>query len=405
MPIHVTDEISPMKKVLLHKPGKELEQLVPQYLVQLLFDDIPYLKAAQYEHDYFANLLIKNGIEVLYLEDLMAETIAQSHEIKEQFLDDFIDEAGTIAMHHKDRLKKLLMSINDEKELILKTMAGINSKSFQGENIGPLVKLISNSNQFILEPIPNLYFTRDPFVTIGNGVCINHMYSFTRNRETIYGRYIFNYHKDYAGKIPFYYTNDAPYNIEGGDILILNENVLAVGLSQRTSPEAVELLSDNIFSNEESKINTVLAFDIPNLRTYMHLDTVFTQVDKNKFTVHPAILDYLELYIIKKVPGKKFTAKKSDLSLEDTLKKVLNLDECTLIYCGGKDQIASAREQWNDGANTLCIAPGVVVTYDRNTITNQILIDNGITVLTTLSSELSRGRGGPRCMSMPLFRE
>lgn len=404
MLIHVTDEISPLKKVLLHRPGGELEQLTPQSLTQLLFDDIPFLAAAQSEHDYFAELLRKNGVEVVYLEDLMAETLAQGSELKKQFLQDFIDEAGTLAKHHKTKLMEMLLSIDDEKKLVLTTMSGINVRKLQDKNLGPLVKLIANNTQFVLEPIPNLYFTRDPFVTIGNGISLNCMYSYTRHRETIYSRYIFNHHPEYSGKVPSYYTNEGPYSIEGGDILNLNENTLAIGLSQRTSPEACELIAQNIFSDETSKVDTILALDIPNLRTYMHLDTVFTQVDNSKFTVHPAILDYLDIYILRKSDGKKFNVERSDFGLRDTLKKVLNLDECTLIYCGGRDQIASAREQWNDGANTLCISPGTVITYDRNTITNRILEENGITVLTTLSSELSRGRGGPRCMSMPLIR-
>ncbi len=405
MLIHVTDEISPMKKVLLHRPGQELEQLVPQYLVQLLFDDIPYLAAAQHEHDHFADLLRKNNIEVIYLEDLAAETISQSIEIKKQFINDFISEGGNIALHHRNKLIDLLLSIDNAKELILKTMSGVNLGELPDTNLGPLVKMLSHSTQFVLEPIPNLYFTRDPFASIGNGISMNHMYSFTRNRETIYSRYIFNYHPEYGHKVPLYYTNDSPYSIEGGDILNLSENVLAIGLSQRTSPEAIELLSYNIFKNEECKIHTVLAIDIPNLRTYMHLDTVFTQVDKSKFTIHPAILDNLGVYIIKKNNDNSLAVEKSTFNLADTLKMVLGLDECTLIYCGGRDQVASAREQWNDGANTLCIAPGVVVAYDRNTITNRILEENDVKVLTTPSSELSRGRGGPRCMSMPLLRE
>ncbi|MCL2323139.1 MAG: arginine deiminase [Oscillospiraceae bacterium] len=404
MLIHATDEISPLKKVLLHRPGSELEQLTPQSLIPLLFDDIPYLKAAQFEHDYFAELLRKNGVEVLYLEDLIASTISQAPEIKKQFIQEFIDEAGAIAKHHEARLTEMLLSMDNEKELILSTMAGINVKKLQGRNSGSFVDMISRTTQFAIEPIPNLYFTRDPFAIIGNGVSLNHMYSYTRNRETIYSRYIFKYHPEFNGKIPFYYTNDEPYSIEGGDILNLNENTIAIGLSQRTCPEACELLAQNIFSDETSKVNTILAFDIPSLRTYMHLDTVFTQVDVSKFIVHPLILDYLDIYILKKGSGKDLIVEKSDLNLRATLQKVLNLDDCTLIYCGGKDQISSAREQWNDGANTLCIAKGVVITYDRNTITNQTLRENGITVLTTLSSELSRGRGGPHCMSMPLVR-
>lgn len=189
-------------------------------------------------------------------------------------------------------------------------------------------------------------------------------------------------------------------------MLNLSESVLAVGLSQRTSPEAVELLSANMFSDPGCRIRTVLALDIPDIRAFMHLDTVLTQVDTGKFVMHPGIQETLRIYEI--TPGngpKAIRARELTRPLEDIFKEKLELDSVSLIRCGGKDPIASEREQWNDASNTLCISPGVVAAYDRNIITNKILRDNGVTVLEMPSSELSRGRGGPRCMSMPLWRD
>ena len=255
-----------------------------------------------------------------------------------------------------------------------------------------------------MPPIPNLYFTRDPFACIGRGVSLNRMYSATRNRETVYGSYILKYHPDFAGQVPLYYTPQEHFSIEGGDILNLSESVLAVGMSQRTQPEAIERLAARIFADERSTITTVLAFEIPRTRAFMHLDTVFTQVDTDKFTVHPGILGTLSVY---ELTGRGETAirtRRLEAPLEDILKQYLHLERVQLIRCGGTSPIAAEREQWSDGSNTLCIRPGVVLVYDRNYVTNQILNDCGIETLEMPSSELSRGRGGPRCMSMPLER-
>jgi len=232
------------------------------------------------------------------------------------------------------------------------------------------------------------------------------MYSVTRQRETIYGQYIMAYHPDYSGQVKQYYAREYPFCIEGGDILNLSSEVLAVGISQRTSPEGIELLARNIFQDENASVRRILALDIPSLRTYMHLDTVFTQVDRDKFTIHPDILKTLRIYDIRRCEGKeRMRAEEKTESLENVLKDALGLDHVTLIRCGGMDTIASAREQWNDGSNTLCIAPGKVVVYNRNYVTNEILRSYGLEVFEMPSSELSRGRGGPRCMSMPLQRE
>lgn len=267
------------------------------------------------------------------------------------------------------------------------------------------MELAHSSARFLIPPMPNLYFTRDPFACIGNGVSINHMQTEARNRETIYGKFIFRYHPDYAGQVKPYYTNGEFFSIEGGDILNLSANVLGVGISERTQPEAVKKLAANIFSDESAEIDTVLAFCIPRTRAFMHLDTVFTQVDYEKFTVHPGILDSLRIFELTGKGSGQIHTREVTMPLDKALGTYLKLDHVQLIRCGGDSQIASEREQWNDGANTLCIAPGTVVVYDRNYVTNCLLEDSGVTVLKFGGSELSRGRGGPRCMSMPFQRD
>ena len=405
MAIHVTSEIGQLKRVLLKRPGRELEHLSPETMEQLLFDDIPYLHRAQAEHDRFAELLRESGAEVSYLDSLIAEVLEKEPALRELFVSDVIEKAGGSARGYREALTEYLLSIEDAEKLVRKTMAGVTYEEVFRDYAAGLSGLVREKTRFLMPPIPNLYFTRDPFACIGRGVSLNHMYSATRNRETIYGGYILRYHADFAGRIPLYYTPQEHFSIEGGDILNLSEHVLAVGMSQRTQPEAIEQLAKNIFADEESRITTVLAFEIPRTRAFMHLDTVFTQVDLDKFTVHPGILGALSVYELTGKGEKTLTTRKLEAPLEDILKHYLHLDSVQLIRCGGESPIAAAREQWSDGSNTLCIRPGVVLVYDRNYVTNRILNDCGIETLEMPSSELSRGRGGPRCMSMPLVRE
>lgn len=403
--IHVTSEIKPLKKVLLHRPGKELLNLTPDTLERLLFDDIPFLKVAQAEHDRFAEILRENGVEVVYLEDLMAEVLDADPAVRKKFLEQFISEAGIRTKHWQKIVYDHLDKIKDSKELVLKTMEGVNLNEFDVDAENSLVDLVSEPSKLIIDPMPNLYFTRDPFASIGNGVSLNRMYSVTRNRETIYAEYIFNYHPDFKGHVTKFFDRYNPFHIEGGDILNLNDKVLAIGISQRTEPDAIDMIARNIFASEDSTINTVLAFNIPNSRAFMHLDTVFTQIDVDKFTVHPGILGPLQVFEITPGADDELKVREIDDTLENILAKYLGLPKVTLIQCAGGDTIAAAREQWNDGSNTLCIAPGVIVVYERNDVTNEVLRKAGLKVLEMPSAELSRGRGGPRCMSMPLIRE
>ena len=405
--ICVRSEINPLKKVLLHRPGRELLNLTPDTLGELLFDDIPFLKVAQEEHDAFAQILRDNGTEVVYLEDLMTDVLSLNPKLVEPFLRQWLYEGNIKTRRWQDKCLDYLTSHFKGKALVEKTMEGITLKEMgDAARVYSLQDLVAPPDDLVVHPMPNLYFTRDPFASVGTGVFLHKMYSVTRCRETIYADYIFKYHPDFEGLVTRYYDRDLHANIEGGDVLNLTEDTLAIGISQRTSPDAIEAAARNLFSDPEAKIRTVLAFDIPKSRAFMHLDTVFTQIDVNKYTVHPAILGPLTVYEI--TPGKDDPAdlqiKRVDSDLKHILEKYTRVDDVQLIFCGGDDLIAAAREQWNDGSNTLCIAPGKIVVYQRNDVSNAILRDNGLTVLEMPSAELSRGRGGPRCMSMPLIR-
>lgn len=401
--LHNTSEIGRLKKVMLHRPGRELENLMPEYLERLLFDDIPYLKVAQAEHDAFAQCLRDNGAEVVYLRDLVEETLAEP-DVRRELTEQFLDEAGLENHRIREILQDYFGSM-DNGALVDAMMAGVRKSDIRGFETGKLADYLSfrsDEYPFLIDPMPNLYFTRDPFATIGTGVSLHRMHTVTRNRETLFGKFIFQYHPVYKDA-PKWYDRGETSSLEGGDILILSPEVLAVGISQRTEEDSIDKFAHTVLSISKT-FKKILAFNIPKSRSFMHLDTVFTMVDRDKFTVHPNILSEITVYVMELVDGKVHIREEQG-RLEDILKKHLELEQVTLIKCGSDSPIDAAREQWSDGSNTLAIAPGEVVVYERNYVTNRILEDNGITVHTIPCSELSRGRGGPRCMSMPFVRE
>ncbi len=403
MKLNVYSEIGELKKVLLHRPAEEIENLTPDMLEKLLFDDIPFLEVAQQEHDFFANVLRKEGVEVYYLEKLAAEAIG-AERIRLKFLSEFLDEANVYDERIRDSVINYLLNFDNE-AIIGKLMAGIRKDEIDYK-LKSLTELVNEDYPFICDPLPNLYFTRDPFVTIGSGISLNHMHTETRCRETLFAKYIFSSHPEFAEQqIPLWYHREETTSIEGGDILILDKDILAIGISQRTETKSIEKLCRRLFSTKvdsENRLKTVLAFHIPSTRAYMHLDTVFTQVDHGKFTVHGGIEGPLTVYAITPSANGLKVNKETE-NLQKILEKYLKRD-ITLIRCGSGDKITASREQWNDGSNTLAIRPGEVVVYSRNYVTNKVLEDNGIKLNIIPSSELSRGRGGPRCMSMPLVR-
>ena len=401
--LHNTSEIGRLRKVMLHRPGRELENLMPEYLERLLFDDIPYLKVAQAEHDAFAQCLRDNGAEVVYLRDLVEETIAPL-ELRQELTEQFLDEAGLENHRIREILRDYFASM-ERGELVDAMMAGVRKSDVRGFETGKLADYLSfrsDDYPFLIDPMPNLYFTRDPFATIGSGVSLHRMHTVTRNRETLFGKFIFQYHPVYKDA-PKWYDRGETSSLEGGDILILSPEVIAVGISQRTEEDSIDKFAHTVLSISRT-FQKILAFNIPKTRSFMHLDTVFTMVDRNKFTVHPNILSEITVYVMELEEGRVHIREEQG-RLEDILKEHLGLDQVTLIKCGSDSPIDAAREQWSDGSNTLAIAPGEVVVYERNYVTNRILEDNGITVHTIPCSELSRGRGGPRCMSMPFVRE
>ena len=399
--IHNFSEIGKLNKVLLHRPGLELEALTPSTMERLIFDDIPYLKVAQEEHDRFAEILRENGVEVVYYVDETAKALA-TPQLQQQLIEEFLDLSLITSEGMRNQLIEYLMGM-DPKTMVTKLIAGIKKNEVPSETVQSLMDLIHDDYPYISDPMPNLYFTRDPGACVGNGINIHHMHTQERRRESLLLKYMFKYNRDFASveNMQWYDVED-DYSIEGGDVLVLSKDMVAIGLSQRTTIAGIECFAKNLLSNSEFK--KVLVFDIPKSRAFMHLDTVFTMVDYDKFTIHPEIEGPLGVYEITLGAGGKleFNAMKDEL--QNILAMELGLPAVELIRCGGGDLLAAQREQWNDGSNTLCIAPGTVITYERNYVSNELLDKKGIKVLTMPSAELSRGRGGPRCMSCPVNR-
>lgn len=395
-------EVGRLKTVLLHRIGPEVEGLVPDNFSRLLFDDIPYLKVARAEHEAFAELLRANGVEVLYYVDELTRALSDGA-VRQSFLRRLIAESRVSSQTLEAALLEYLGAMDTE-QMIRTVIAGVRRKDMPDFRSPHFADFISAGTPFLLDPMPNLYFTRDPGACIGHGVSIHHMHTQTRRRESLLLEYIFR--ESWAKDDPEtgqWYDYDDPFSIEGGDVLVLDRETVAVGLSQRTTAMAIELFARKLLMRSDFK--RVVVFEIPKSRAFMHLDTVFTMVDRDKFVVHPEIEEPLRVFkmVLKRGGDVRFTAMTG--TLRDILKKTLHLTAVDLIRCGGEDPLIAQREQWNDGSNTLALAPGTVVTYERNYVTNELLSRHGVRVLTIPSSELSRGRGGPRCMSCPVYRE
>ncbi len=395
------NEVGKLKKLLIHRPGRELENLVPDYLERQLFDDIPWLEEAQREHDAYTNVARDHGVEVFEIRDLIAETAALSEELKRKFLGDFLKETRIT----EDNMVSALIDYLAEKdvyEMADTLIAGLRKSEFDYKGCS-LEDCMPDAYPFVFDPLPNMYFTRDPFSFVGSGVIISRMYSTARNRESLLGEFVLRNHPMFRG-IPIYYDRSDGYSIEGGDVMVLAPDTLAIGVSQRTQAGAVEKVAKRILADESSGFRKVIAVNIPKTRSYMHLDTVLTMVDKDKFAVHPNVENSMEMFALTLKDG-KFDIKKEEGSFRKNLARHLCLDEITFIECGGNSFIDSAREQWNDGANTLALSEGNIIVYARNSVTNRLMAKSGLILNEIPCSELSRGRGGPHCMSMAVERD
>ena len=398
--MNVTSEIGNLKKVLLHRPGSELEHILPAYMEDLLFDEIPWLARAREEHDNFAQALTEAGAQVYYIENLVAD-IMEDPEIKDQLIEEHLDLSNIADPDTRNAVTAYLKKI-PHKDTVEQLSGGLPKVKVRGlKDTLSLSDLTPVGFPFYLPPLPSMYFMRDHGVTVKNGIIVSTMFTDARKREPLFLKAVINHHSEFKD-VAIHPTEPMPRGIEGGDVMVLNKDTLLVGLSQRTTEQAIETLAQRVLV-ENPIVKQVLVMQIPIKRAYMHLDTVFTMVDHDKFLFFPGIRDVVYMYRLTRGKNNKVYAEQLG-NLKEGLQQALG-HPIQIIYSGGSTSYQASREQWNDSTNSLAVAPGKVVVYNRNQLTNNSLRKAGIETIEVEGSELVRGRGGPRCMSMPLERE
>lgn len=391
-------EVGTLRAVILHRPGAELQRLTPRNTGALLFDGLPWVAKAQREHDAFASLLRSRGVEVLLLADLLTEALAHSGAARMHGIAAAVDQRR-LGLPLAQELSSYLRSL-DAAGLAHVLMAGMTFNELPlstGEL--SLVRRMHHGADFVITPLPNLLFTRDSSFWIGPRVAITSLALPARVRETSLTDVIYAHHPRFLGVRRAYESRSAP--VEGGDVLLLAPGVVAVGVGERTTPAGAEALARSLFDDDLA--HTVLAVPIAQERAQMHLDTVCTMVDVDAVVMYPNIVDSLSAFTIHR-DGSGGVRIDDAAPFVRAAAEAMGIERLRVIDTG-LDPVTAEREQWDDGNNTLCIAPGVLVAYERNAETNARLVDSGIEVLSIEASELGTGRGGPRCMSCPAARD
>lgn len=396
-PLGLDSEVGRLRVIIVHRPGAELMRLTPQNSDALLFDGLPWVSKAQEEHDEFTALLRSRGVEVLLLADLLTEALGHSGAARMHGIGAAVDPRR-LGIPLSQELSSYLRTL-EPAELAHVLIAGM---TFDELPFGPgelsLVRRMHHGGDFVIEPLPNLVFTRDSSFWIGPRVAITSLALPARSRETSLTDVIYAHHPRFLGVRRAYESRSAP--VEGGDVLLLAPGVVAVGVGERTTPAGAEALARSLFDDDLA--HTVLAVPIAQGRAQMHLDTVCTMVDVDAVVMYPNVVDSLSAFTIRRRPSG--VAIDDEAPFLEAAARAMGIDRLRVIPTG-LDPVIAEREQWDDGNNTLAIAPGVVIAYERNVETNARLEAAGIEVLAAAASELGTGRGGPRCMSCPAARD